>query len=117
MVVLPEGKSSYQVLGENTPEDFVMQYDTANGASVGADPVEPIKMFPGRNYSTHLKEWSGEHGAKLIGDGNIPWQAVFDACENGGGTEWYIVEHESYEGMTPMEAIAGCLRNLRSMRQ
>ena len=115
MVVLEGGKSSYQILGENTPSDFVMQYDTANGMSAGADPVEPILMFPGRNYSTHLKEWSGEHGAKVIGEGLVPWNEVFAACEGEGGTQWYIVEHESYEGMTPMESIARCLNNIRSM--
>ena len=65
--------------------------------------------------SLHLKEWSGEHGAKVIGEGVIPWADVFDAAENGGGTEWYVVEHESYDGMTALEAVEKCLENLRGM--
>lgn len=115
MVVIEGGKSSYTILGENTPDDFVMQYDTANGMSAGADPVQPILEFPGRGLSTHLKEWSGEHGAKVIGEGMIPWMDVFHACETVAGTEWYIVEHESYEGMSPLEAIRLCLVNIREM--
>jgi sugar phosphate isomerase/epimerase len=83
--------------------------------SAGADPVQPILEFPGRGLSTHLKEWSGEHGAKVIGEGMIPWTDVFHACETVAGTEWYIVEHESYEGMSPLEAIRLCLVNIREM--
>jgi sugar phosphate isomerase/epimerase len=112
---LAGGKSAWDLLAENTSSDFIMQYDTANGMSGGADPVQPILDWPGRGITTHLKEWSGEHGAKVIGEGQIPWQRVFEACETVGGTQWYIVEHESYEGMTPLEAVAACLKNLRAM--
>lgn len=115
MLPLDSGKTAWQILGENTPDDFIMQYDTANGMSAGADPIEPILAFPGRGITEHLKEWSGEHGAAVIGEGNVPWTRVFEACETVAGTEWYIVEHESYEGMTPMESVQRCLENLRKM--
>jgi sugar phosphate isomerase/epimerase len=114
MVVLEGGKSSYSILGENTPSDFIMQYDTANGMSAGADPVQPILEFPGRGMSVHLKEWSGEHGA-LIGDGEVPWSKVFEACESTAGTEWYVVEHEAKGGEAAMDDIRQCLVNLRGM--
>ena len=91
------------------------QYDTANGMAGGADPVQPILDWPGRGITTHLKEWSGEHGAKVIGEGMVPWDKVFDACERVAGTQWYIVEHESYEGMSPMQVVEACLKNLRGM--
>ncbi len=109
------GKSAWDLLGEYTVPEFIMQYDTANGSSGGADPVQPILDWPGRGITVHLKEWSGEHGAKVIGEGQIPWPKVFEACETVAGTEWYIVEHESYEGMTPLEAVHACLKNLRAM--
>ena len=115
MVVLENGQTAWDILAENTPAEFIMQYDTANGMSGGADPVQPIRNWPGRAQSLHLKEWSGEHGAKVIGEGVIPWADVFDAAENGGGTEWYVVEHESYDGMTALEAVDKCLENLRGM--
>lgn len=112
---LSNGRSAWDLLGEYTTADFVMQYDTANGMAGGADPVQPILDWPGRGITTHLKEWSGEHGAKVIGEGMVPWDKVFDACERVAGTQWYIVEHESYEGMSPMEAVEACLKNLRGM--
>lgn len=115
MKALDNGKSAWDLLGEYTVPEFLMQYDTANGMAGGADPVQPILDWPNRGRLVHLKEWSGEHGAKVIGEGMIPWQRVFEACESVAGTEWYIVEHESYEGMSPMEAIERCLRNLREM--
>lgn len=115
MKPLAGGKSAWTLFGENTPKEFLMQYDTANGVHGGADAVAPIREFPGRAQSTHLKAYSGEHGAKVIGEDNIPWAEVFEACESVGGTEWYVVEHESYEGMTPIESIDLCLQNLKKM--
>lgn len=115
MKPLANGRSAWDILGEFTTEDFIMQYDTANGMAGGADPVQPILDWPGRSISVHLKEWSGEHGAKVIGEGLVPWDKVFQACESIAGTQWYIVEHESYEGMTPLEAVESCLKNLRQM--
>jgi sugar phosphate isomerase/epimerase len=115
MHAIDGGKSAWDLLAEYTTSDFILQYDTANGMAGGADPVQPILDWPGRGLTTHLKEWSGEHGAKVIGEGQIPWAKVFEACETVGGTEWYVVEHESYEGMTPLEAVNACLKNLRAM--
>jgi sugar phosphate isomerase/epimerase len=80
----------------------------------GADPVKPISAWPGRNASVHLKEWAGTHGA-IIGEGDVPWQRVFEACEQGGGTQWYVVEHEEESELSPMEAVKKCLDNLRAM--
>lgn len=114
MKVLDGGKCAWTIFGENTPTEFLMQYDTANGMHGGADPVAPILEFPGRGLSVHLKEYSQPWG-KVIGEGEIPWAKVFEACEDKAGTEWYVVEHESDSGMTPMEAIDACLKNIRAM--
>lgn len=112
---LDNGQTAYHILGHGTPESFIMQYDTANGMSGGADPVQPIKDFPGRNVSLHLKGYSKTtgHGA-IIGEDDIPWAKVFQAAENGGGTVWYVIEHED-ETIAPMEAVETCLKNVRQM--
>ena len=116
MDTLDNGKDAYHMLGEGTPEAFIMQYDTANGMSGGADPVQPILDFPGRNVSLHLKGYSKStgHGA-IIGEDDIPWDRVFDAAENGGGTVWYVIEHED-ETIAPLEAVDRCLQNVRRMK-
>lgn len=114
MTPLDGGQSAWQLLGEHTPETFIMQYDTANGMGGGADPVEPIRMFPGRALSTHLKEYKDGHGKAVVGEGDVPWTAVFEACETVGGTQWYVVEHEQESGDV-MDAVARCLANLKAM--
>jgi sugar phosphate isomerase/epimerase len=114
MKKLDNGRSAWEMFAEWTPADFIMQYDTANGMGGGADPVQPITDSPGRNASLHLKEWKGAHGA-VIGEGDIPWPRVFEAAENGGGVEWYVVEYEEETEMAPMDAVKKCLDNLRAM--
>lgn len=108
---LEGGKSAWDLLAQWTPSDFIMQYDTANGMSGGADPVQPILDWPGRNASVHLKEANDE----VIGEGPIPWARVFEASENGGGVEWYVVEHEAAGPLSAMDAVEACLVNLRKM--
>ncbi len=105
------GKSAWYRLADATPADFIMQYDTANGLSGGADPVQPILDLPGRNASTHLKEAND----LIIGDGPIPWAKVFEACETVGGTKWYVVEYEATSGRPPLDAVDDCLKSLRKM--
>ena len=112
---LEGGTNAWYVIAENTPEDFILQWDTHNGVSGGADAVQPIRDFPGRGITTHLKKWSGPDGGEPIGQGEIPWSDVFEACESGAGTEWYVVEHESYSGMSPLDAVRACREGLRKL--
>jgi sugar phosphate isomerase/epimerase len=111
MIALPSGETPWNLLASNTPDSFVMQYDTANGLGGGADPVQPILDFPGRSVLVHLKEWKKD-GHALISEGEVPWLRVFEACESVGGTKWYVVEHEDDPRMTSMEAIEGDFKAL-----
>jgi sugar phosphate isomerase/epimerase len=111
MLPMADGKSAWYVLAEETPSDFIMQYDTSNGMAGGADPVQPILDHPGRSDSVHLKE----AGGAVIGEGPIPWSRVFEACETVGGTKWYVVEHESGTGPEALDAVEACLKSLRRM--
>jgi sugar phosphate isomerase/epimerase len=112
---LTGGKSAWDLLAGGTPDSFIMQYDTANGMAGGADPVQPILDWPGRSESVHLKEYKGGHGKAVIGDGDVPWQRLFHACETVGGTKWYVVEHEDDFSPSPLDAVDRCLKNLRRM--
>lgn len=111
---LPTKDSAWEVIGDNTPPNFVLQLDTANAMHGGADPVALLKKYPGRTKTVHLKEMPHPDKKDLIGEGLVKWQEVFSICETTGGTDWYIVEHEIY-GMPPLDCIDGCLKNLRKM--
>lgn len=108
---LSSGKTAWDILAANTPPSFILQYDTANGMSGGADPVQPILNWPGRSASVHLKG----PGTEIVGEGGIDWKRVFEACETVGQTRWYVVEHEDSTRMPAMEAVKKCLDNLRAM--
>jgi len=104
--------TSWEIFFNNTNADVIMQLDTGNCMQGGGDPVAILKKYPGRSTTVHLKEHGGPEGA-VIGQGDVPWQKVFEICETTGGTVWYIVEHET--GANPLESIKGCLEGLRRM--
>jgi sugar phosphate isomerase/epimerase len=112
MEPLSNGKSAWYGLAEGTPNDFLLQYDTGNGLAGGADPVQPLKDFPGRSRTVHLK---AHPIGIVIGNDDVPWKDVFEVCEATGGTEWYVVEHEQYIDMTPLEAVEHCYQSLAKM--
>lgn len=95
-----------------TKKEVVMQVDTGNCLHGGADPVELVKLYPGRSTTVHLKTFGGNRNT-VIGDDEVEWAAFFEACETVGGTEWYIVEHET--GSNPFESIQGCLEGLKKL--
>lgn len=112
MKPLDQGISAWYIIAENTPETFLLQYDTCNGAVGGADPIQPIFDHPGRSVSTHLK---GFPTGSLVGEGEIDWARVQDACEGVGGVKWYIIEHETYIDCTPEEACQKGLDNWKML--
>lgn len=109
-----DGEVPWDIFGSNTRDDVVLQIDIGHTLRAGSDPVSFIERYPGRSKLVHIKEYSSTNGEALIGEGEIPWDAVFNACETVGGTEWYIVEQESYP-YPPIECAERCIDALRKM--
>ena len=109
-----DGELPWDIFFGSTGQDVVMQFDTGNALRGGADAVPFLKRYPGRARTVHLKEHSLTKDKVLIGEGDVPWSAVFEACETVGNTEWYIVEQESYP-YPPLESVERCLEALRGM--
>ena len=107
-----EGETVWDLLFSNTNKEVVMQMDVGNCLDGGGDPYATLKKFPGRSLTIHLKEHGGAKGAP-IGEGEVKWKEVFDLCEGAGGTEWYIVEHES--GSKPVESVGACYEGLKKL--
>jgi len=107
-----EGETVWDLIFSNSSRDVVMQLDTSNCLGGGGDPVAILKKYPGRAKTIHAKEHGGPKGA-VIGEGVVKWWEVFDVCESTGGTEWYVVEHES--GSNPLESVKGCYEAMRRM--
>lgn len=107
-----DGKIPWDIFFSNTKKEVVMQVDTGNCMHGEGDPMEYLERYPGRAITVHLKEFSKTNKQALLGEGDVPWQRVFDYCEKRGNTEWYIVEYE-IPGIPPMEAVDGCLKKLK----
>ncbi|MEK7767316.1 MAG: sugar phosphate isomerase/epimerase [bacterium] len=109
-----EGEVLWEALYKNTTPDVIMQFDTGNARIGGADPLPFLQRHKGRSVTVHLKPWSSKNETATIGEDELPWKDIFEACEHGGGTEWYIVEHES-DPVSPINAIKKCLEGLKQM--
>lgn len=110
-----EGQVPWDVLFGNTGPGVVMQIDTCNAMSGGADPVAYLKKYPGRSHTVHIKEWSDTKKDALLGEGDVNWDQVFEVCETTGGTQWYIIEEEK-DAYAPLTAVDLCLQYYRKLR-
>lgn len=109
-----DGELPWDTFFGATNKDVVMQLDTGNAMHGGADPVVFLEKYPGRCATIHLKEASKTNDKAVIGEGDVNWSRVFELCETIGGTQWYIVEQESY-AHPPLKCVELCLQNLRKM--
>jgi sugar phosphate isomerase/epimerase len=107
-----DGVSAWDLFFGNTKADVVMQLDTSNCWTGGADPVAVLKRYPGRARSIHLKAHGGGPEA-VIGEDKVDWKEVFAFCEKKGKTQWYIVEHET--GKDPLDAVKRNYEALKKM--
>ncbi len=109
-----DGELPWDIFFSNTSPDVVMQIDTGNALHGGAHAEPFIHKYPGRARTVHCKEYSASNPSAVIGEGDVHWDAFFHACETVGGTEWYIVEQETY-AHSPMETIRLCFEAMKRM--
>jgi sugar phosphate isomerase/epimerase len=116
---LEEGdrKRPMDLLAAKTHKDVMLQFDVGTCVEAGSDPVAWINQNPGRIRSMHCKDWAPgpDKGYKvLFGEGAVPWKKVFDAAENTGGIEYYLIEQEGSR-FPAMETAEKCLANFRKL--
>jgi sugar phosphate isomerase/epimerase len=97
-----EGEAPWEIFGENTRPEVILQLDTSNCRDGGGDPLAELRKFPGRTRSIHIKP-SGAGPEAVIGEDKIDWAAIFEFCETKGGTQCYVMEHESSKN--PVDAM------------
>ena len=108
------GELPWDIFFGHTRTEVVMQVDTGNMMHGGAAPAPFLSRYPGRALTVHLKEYSASDPNALLGEGDVSWPEIFRLCEEVGGTQWYIVEQESY-AHPPLECVDRCLKSLRGM--
>jgi sugar phosphate isomerase/epimerase len=83
----------------------------------GGDPAAWIRKAAGRIPAVHLKDMSihypREQRMAEVGEGNLNWPAILDACRESG-VQWYIVEQDTCY-RDPFESLAISFENLMKM--
>jgi len=105
-------QTAWDIFFGGTKASVIMQLDTSNCCDGGADPVAVLKKYPGRARTIHVKAHGGGPEA-VIGEDKVPWKEVFAFCETAGGTEWYVVEHETSKD--PLDTVKRSFEALRKM--
>lgn len=111
-----QGKRPIEVIASNTKSSVMLQLDVGTCLEAGADPVAWIKANPGRIRSIHCKDWSPDPNVgykTLFGEGKADWKGIFQAAENGGGVEFYLIEQEGSR-YPELETARRCLEAFRS---
>nr|WP_281558627.1 sugar phosphate isomerase/epimerase [Thalassomonas sp. RHCl1] len=111
-----QGSTYWDYLARHTSDSVVLQQDVGWTTYAGKDPVDYVKKYPGRTFTTHYKVRLPE-GVKgklpLIGEDTIDWLALLKANISVGGTKWIVIEQEEYPGnLTPIGAIARSKKGL-----
>ena len=107
-----DGESAWDIFFGQTTPDVIMQLDTSNCCEGKADPVAVLNKYPGRVRSIHIKAYGAGPDA-VIGEDKVNWPEVFAFCETKGGTEWYVLEHES--SSDPLNAVTRSFEALRKL--
>ncbi len=100
----------WDYLATHTTESVVLQQDVGWTTFAGKDPIEYVKKYPGRTFTTHYKVKLPE-GVKnklpLIGQDTTDWLNLLKANISVGGTKWIVVEQEEYpNGLSSLDAVA-----------
>ena len=77
-----------------------------------------LEMLYEQSDPAHVKDMAvtpqREQRFAEIGEGNLNWPAILDACE-AGGVEYALVEQDQCYDRTPLESLATSYRNLQAM--
>jgi len=112
-----DGQRPMDVIAAGTPQDVVLQFDVGTCIEVGADPIAWINAHPGRIKSMHCKDWAAGRGyAVAFGEGDAPWKKIFDAAEDKGGVEIYLIEQETGGPDGELAMVQQCLDNWKQLR-
>lgn len=105
-----DGNFGWQLYGENTNDDLIMQIDLGNCYCAGMDPIPLYEKYAKRGVTVHYKPYSLTEGyIQPIGKDSIDWNKVIDITKKSGVCEYAIVEFESNDALTNVELCAKAL--------
>jgi sugar phosphate isomerase/epimerase len=110
-----DGKLLYDLILEDTdPSLVVQQLDMGNLYNGGAKAIDIATRYPGRFELMHVKDEipstkktmdnGGEkYESTILGKGIVGTKEICDLGRKSGGTKYFIIEQESYQGIPPIQ--------------
>jgi sugar phosphate isomerase/epimerase len=112
-----DGKTAMQILIDRLDPSIFFEIDTYWITHGGGDPAQWIKKVAGRIPCVHLKDmgvrYPREQFMMEVGEGNLNWPAILDACK-AAGVQWHIIEQDTCY-RDPFESLGISLKNLQAM--
>ncbi|MEO6960529.1 MAG: sugar phosphate isomerase/epimerase [Puia sp.] len=106
-----DGKVLYDLIMEYTDPSLVaQQLDMGNLYNGGAKAIDIVKKYPGRFELMHVKDEipstnkEEKYESTILGKGIVGTRQVCDLGRKSGGTRYFIIEQESYQGLTPLDS-------------
>jgi sugar phosphate isomerase/epimerase len=108
-----DGQLLYDLILSNTdPALVAQQLDMGNLYNGGWKAIDVAKKYPGRFEMMHVKDEilakkivGGEkYESTILGQGVVGTKEICDIGRKTGGTKYFIVEQESYQGLTPLDS-------------
>jgi sugar phosphate isomerase/epimerase len=107
-----KGQLLYTLILENTDPALVAQeLDMGNLYNGGFKALDVAKKYPGRFELMHVKDeilsrkkGKEKYESTILGKGIVNTREVCELGRTTGGTKYFIIEQESYQGLTPMDS-------------
>ncbi len=101
-----DGQLLYDLILTNTdPALVAQQLDMGNLYNGGFKAIDVAKKYPGRFEMMHVKDEilatkasAEKYESTILGKGIVGTKEVCDIGRTSGGTKWFIIEQESYQG-------------------
>lgn len=111
------------IYDESDPRYLQAEIDTYWIQHGGADPAAWVRKMNNRMPAVHLKDMvvlanETSHGEQImaeIGEGNLNWPAILQACKDIG-VEWYLVEQDTCQ-RDPFESLKISYNNLQTLME
>ena len=104
-----DGQLLYDLILNNTdPSLVIQQLDMGNLYNGGFKAVDVVKKYPHRFEMMHVKdeipakEGKEKYVSTILGKGIVGTKEVCDLGRSGG-TKYFIIEQEAYQGITPLD--------------
>jgi len=112
-----DGKTFFERIFAETPNDFLVQLDIGWAAHAGLDLAAIsaiLRKYAKRIETVHVKEFSRSNPTAAVGEGDVDWAQIFPILEKETAIQGYIVEQEHF-AIGPLESAKICIDNIRKL--